>query len=274
MEYAKFAQQYRLPVDKTVTKDDNCIDCSDHVPSNDNLARLNEYYQKNRKEPIEVTYSKTGPDHIPLFVCEATYESLTYKATAQTKKEAEKKVKSFIYENCITKPPPQRVQPKTPTQPQAQVQVQIQKPTPIYVSRVESDTIVGDYENFRELLRKDPAENIKTFKPILIIDLASIDIDAISSPETEELCKKKFSRVIMYTNKSYFEWKNAVVLTTIEDDTGTNHESINRITYFLLDNNFEKDICILTLNKYPLLTNVASKTNQKVTATRDLQSFI
>ena len=91
----KYSQKFQLPVDKTLVKDENLIDCTDHIPSNDNLGRLNEYYQKTRKEPIEVAYSKTGPDHIPLFVCEANYESFIYRATAPTKKEAEKKSKKL-----------------------------------------------------------------------------------------------------------------------------------------------------------------------------------
>ncbi len=265
MDYTKVAQ-YQFSTDTSSIQDADFIDCSDHAASNDNLGRLNEYYQKTRQEPIEVIHTKTGPDHIPLFVCEANYQSKTFRATAQTKKDAEKKVKSYIYENLINPTPPRKFQ--ATSTPQTQVKILPQKPIPVSIvhQEVEEDTIAGAYEDFRELLKKKSG----TTKPILIIDLASIDINTILEAEIQEYCKKKFSRVVMYSNQSYVEWKNTIVLTTQETDTGTNHESINRITYFLLDNNYEKEICILTKNKYPLLTTVANKTNQKVTVINHL----
>jgi len=270
MEYAKFTQ-YRVSNNDSNIQDSDFIDCSDHVPSNDNLGRLNEYYQKNRQEPIEVVHTKTGPDHIPLFVCDANYQGKTFRASAQTKKEAEKKVKSYIYENLINPTPTRKFQapaPQTTQTHQTQIKVLPQKQIPVSIipQEAEEDTITGAYEHFRELLKRSAGST----KPILIIDLVSIDIGTLLEAEIQDYCKKKFSRVVMYSNQSYLEWKNTIVLTTMEQDTGTNHESINRITYFLLDNNYEKEICILTRNKYPLLTTVASKTNQKVTVINHL----
>jgi len=230
------------------------IDCSGHSASNDNLAKLNEYFQKKQLPALQIESSKSGPDHQPTFTCWTNFEKKTYTATSQTKKEAEKKVKSYIYEYCINIP---TVRPSGGV---------VYNPTPV-VKR-SSTVQVAEYENFKKILSNVDLER-DTSLPVLVIDLLSIDIGTLRNKEIEKICQEAFSRIIVYSYHEILEWENTIVLTNKETDAPLIHESINRILYFLLDHNQEKEIYVLTKNKYPLASQLAKKTGQNILSLKD-----
>jgi len=238
------------------------IDCSGHTASNDNLARLNEYFQKKQLPALVIESSKTGPDHQPTFTCYTKFEKKIYTATSLTKKEAEKKIKSYIYEHCINAP---IVRP---------VLKNAYLPPPI--KKYSSAVQVAEYENFRKVLANMNVDR-ENDKPVLVIDLLNIDIEKVKTKEFEHACQEGFSKMIVYTYHELLEWENTIVLINKESDEALIHESINRIIYYLLDHNLEKEIVVLTTNKYPLAALIANKTGQKLICMKDpkfiLQQF-
>mmetsp|Transcript_19575 Transcript_19575/g.16732 ORF Transcript_19575/g.16732 Transcript_19575/m.16732 type:complete len:95 (-) Transcript_19575:930-1214(-) len=86
------------------------IDCTAMKPSDGYAAELNNYFQIKGMEQIKFNYSKEGPDHCPQHWAFTTYRKRNYKAKGQTRKEAEKKVRSYIWLEVSGKNPMGRLQ--------------------------------------------------------------------------------------------------------------------------------------------------------------------
>jgi len=242
------------------------IDCSVHEPLNENIAKLNEYLQKNKLPALEITSEKQGSDHQPTFICQTKWEDRIYKASASTKKEAEKKLRSYLWALSFSK---ESISKHKVTSPLPEKSLPNNKITSLYNGDIPKMKI-ADYENFKVSLRQsDP--NPKLQNPTLFIDLSTIDQGSFLNKEAEEYCFHNFSRTVIFGSENKLEWGNSVVILTKETNQTMLSEYINRIIYFLLDQNGEQQIILLALRQFPSLISSAAKTGQKVSVFPDFQ---
>jgi len=229
------------------------LECSVHKASTENVTKLNEHFQKQKLPSLEMEFAKSGPDHQPLFICETKFENRVYQASATTKKEAEKKVRSYIWASCIASEPV----PKDIV-------------APVKVSEKQAEKLsfkvqVADYENFRRSLKNYILDRASDdHKSILIIDLTTLDYSIFENDEIFVACKSQFSKTIILTSKKVLEWRDSFVIIIKEDINQLVQEYIARIIYFTLDHCEEKQLTMLAMRQYPLLIKAARQAGQEI----------
>jgi len=238
------------------------IECSVHKASTENVTKLNEHFQKQKLPNLEMEFGKSGPDHQPVFICETKFNNRVYKANATTKKEAEKKVRSYIWASCLGNEP-------------------IQKEIPLKVVEKQSQKIsfkvqVAEYENFRRSLKNyiiDGSPDDQ--RPILLIDLTTLDFSCFDNEEVFEMCQGRFSKIIVLTSsKKVLEWKDSFVIIIKEEIQQLVQEYIARIMYFTLDYCDDKRIIMLAMRQYPLLITAATRAGQSIMIFPSLENIL
>jgi len=254
-------------IEKKLTEGLIVIECSVHKASTENVTKLNEHFQKQKLPTLEMQFAKSGPDHQPVFICETKFENRVYQASAQTKKEAEKKVRSYIWASCIGNDQVQKDKEKEIWAPAKVLEKQAQKPS----FKVQ----VADYETFRRGLKNyilEEASNDQ--RPILMIDLTTLDYSCFENDEIFEACKSQFSKIIILTSKKVLEWKDSFVIIIKEDINQLVQEYITRIIYFTLDYCEDKQLTLLAMRQYSLLITAASRAGQRIMILPSLEHIL
>jgi len=242
------------------------IDCSVHEISNENIGKLNEYLQKNKLSNLEITYEKQGTDHQPTFICQTKLEDRIYKASASTKKDAEKKLRSYLWNFYFSKDSLSKPKPIPSSMPEKGL-------TQNDSSEIHSNNVrMVDYENFKNFLR-GCIKNPENQKPVLFIDLSTIDQGSLKNIEVEQFCFNNFTKTVIFASDTLLEWKNSIVLLIKETNQTMIQEYINRVIYFLLDQNEESKIMILAMRQFPALISSAMKTGQTVLVFPDFHNL-
>jgi len=188
-------------------------DCTSVIPNNEHLILLNNFFQVNGLSQLNFEFTSCGPVHQPLFTATSRFMEYGFFASATSKKECEKKIKSLLWYKIS----------------QGEIKISPQSNQNLD-SDEEALAKIIPFKNFASVL-----DTVDRNRSVLIIDLENLGEKNIQDPKFMQICRDFKLTVICVFARLMPVMPEFILIKRDDLHRDSADEGIRRIIFYLVD---------------------------------------
>ncbi len=246
-----YSVQNKRPL--TMEKPISETDCTDVVPNLDSISQLNRHFQKNSLPEVKFEHQQLGRAHNPMFKATTLFDGLSLIAKGTTKKDCEKKIKTYLWV-LISQG----------------ILFQEEK----QMKKTKSETKKFKHCAFSDF--KTELSNVSNInRPMLIVDTENLGKKFITNQRFKEICTMYNIGLICVTSRIVPENEGEIIVFKRESmHKDSADEGIRRIAYYLIDHLSCPRVGLITMDHFGQhLKDVFGETKEGFVWFKDLDEF-